>query len=106
MKHLDDASFDEAIQSAPGTLIVKFYADWCPDCRRIQRAYEEFPMQFPGLSFAELNTDESRAIAERYDVKGIPSFLVFREGNLAERLYSRDAKSVGQVTDFVASQAD
>ncbi|MHB9144134.1 MAG: thioredoxin family protein [Symbiobacteriia bacterium] len=106
MKRLNDTSFDQALRETAGTLIVKFYADWCPDCRRIERGYEGFPTQFPSLSFAEINTEESPEVAGRLDVKGIPSFLVFRDGGLVRRLYSRDAKSIGQVVDFVASQVE
>lgn len=105
MKHLNDASFDQTLQETRGTLIVKFYADWCPDCRRIQQAYAEFPARLPDLTFAEVNTQESVEVSRRFDVKGIPSFLVFRNGDLVERLYSRDAKSVRQVADFVTRQA-
>lgn len=106
MKLLNDRSFDQAIKEAEGTLIVKFAADWCVDCRRIDGAYAEFPGQFKSVAFATVDTEEALETAQRFEVKGIPSFLVFRNGELVDRLYSRDAKSVKQVTDFVAKQAD
>lgn len=102
MTVLTDATFEEALRDAPGLLIVKFYANWCPDCRRVEAAYRQFPERFPGLSFAELNTDENPATAGLYEVRGIPSFLVFEGGRLVDRLYSRDAKTVAQVEAFVA----
>ncbi|MGE5673387.1 MAG: thioredoxin family protein [Mycobacterium leprae] len=104
MQHLTDATFDAALRADGRTVVVKFYTDWCPDCHRIDKAYNEFPEQFAGLAFAEINSEESPAVSERFDVRGIPSFLVFRQGELVDRLYSRDAKSVKQVTDFVAKQ--
>jgi len=102
MTTLTDAVFAEALRQQPGFLVVKFYANWCPDCRRVEAAYRQFPERFPGLAFAELNTDENQGTARLYDVRGIPSFLVFEGGRLVDRLYSRDAKSVAQVEGFVS----
>lgn len=104
MRRLTKDNFEGALQESGETLIVKFYANWCPDCRRIEGAYEEFPTRFSSLSFAEVFTEESPELAERFDVKGIPTFLVFRNGDLVDRLYSRDAKTVKQVEEFVAKQ--
>lgn len=103
MRLLTTETFEEALREHPD-LIVKFTADWCPDCRRIESAYTEFPGKFAGLQFAEVDTVASKDLAERFDVRGIPSLLVFRSGELVDRLYSRDAKTVKQVEDFVARQ--
>lgn len=105
MRLLTSETFAEALQEQPD-LIVKFTADWCPDCRRIEAAYAEFPVKFEGLQFAEVDTVASKDLAERFDVRGIPSLLVFRGGELADRLYSRDAKTVKQVEEFVARQLE
>lgn len=102
MRQLTSQTFDTALQENP-ELIVKFAADWCPDCRRIEGAYATFPEKFPAVQFAEVDTVASPDLAERFDVRGIPSFLVFRNGQLVDRLYSRDAKTVKQVEDFVAA---
>lgn len=106
MKTLNDSSFDQALKEIDRTLIVKFSADWCPDCRRIDPAYINFPTKFPALEFAEIDTEESIAVSQRFDVRGIPSLLVFRNGELVDRLYSRDAKTVRQVEEFVARQPE
>ncbi|MGE5591996.1 MAG: thioredoxin family protein [Bacillota bacterium] len=102
MRVLTDDTFEPALREALGLLIVKFYANWCPDCRRVETAYRQFPERFPGVAFAELNTDENPQTASRYEVRGIPSFLVFQDGRLVDRLYSRDAKTVAQVEAFVS----
>ncbi len=100
MRRLTAESFDAAVREHPH-LIVNFTADWCPDCRRIKDAYAAFPERFPEMAFAVVDTEESPGLAERFDVRGIPSLLVFRGGELTDRLYSRDAKTVQQVEDFV-----
>jgi thioredoxin-like negative regulator of GroEL len=106
MKMLNDSSFDRALKEAQGTLVVKFSADWCVDCRRIEPAYKEFPTQFPAMEFAEIDTVESLQVSQRFDVRGIPSVLVFRNGELVDRLFSRDAKTARQVAEFVGRQAE
>lgn len=103
MKQLNDTNFDQWLQEHSDTVIVKFYADWCPDCRRIESAYEGFPNKYADAAFAEVNTEESPELAQRFEVRGIPSFMVFRQGQLIDRLYSRDAKSVSQVEQFVTT---
>ncbi len=103
MRRLTAESFDAAVREHPH-LIVNFTADWCPDCRRIKDAYAAFPERFPEIAFAVVDTEESPDLAERFDVRGIPSLLVFRGGELTDRLYSRDAKTVQQVEAFVTRQ--
>jgi thioredoxin-like negative regulator of GroEL len=93
--------FDQLI-AHEGKVIVKFYTDWCPDCHRIDKGFAEYAAANQSRAvFAEINADQVQEVAERFDVRGIPSFLVFEKGELVDRLYSRDAKSVKQVTDFV-----
>ncbi|MEW8978388.1 MAG: thioredoxin family protein [Symbiobacterium sp.] len=103
MQRLTAATFDAALREFDH-LVVNFSADWCPDCRRIKDAYAAFPERFPQLHFAVVDTDASPDLAERFDVRGIPTLLVFRKGDLVDRLYSRDAKTVRQVEEFVAKQ--
>ncbi|MDP9729731.1 thioredoxin family protein [Alicyclobacillus tolerans] len=94
--------FEEAIAS--GHVIVEVYANWCPDCRRIEgdmpKWAEEFASQF---QLYRINRDEVPEVAERYEVLGIPTFLVFENGELKNRLLSRDAKSAQQVHQFLVA---
>ena len=101
MRTLSGETFDSALREHKD-LIVNFSAGWCPDCRRIRDAYAGFPERFPETAFALVDTEASQDLAERFHVRGIPSLLVFRQGELVDRLYSRDAKTVGQVEAFVA----
>lgn len=92
--------FERFIADNP-TAIVKFFTDWCVDCSRIDKGFGEYAeANKDRAAFAEINADDVNEIASRYDVRGIPSLLVFRSGQLTERLYSRDAKTVKQVVEF------
>lgn len=100
MNIISEQAFDEAVKS--GKTVVEVYANWCPDCKRIEPMLESWATTY-GAQFTllRLNRDDIPEVAERYDVMGIPSFLVFEEGELTNRLLSRDAKSVRQVEDFL-----
>lgn len=98
-----EAEFDSVIAS--GRVIVEVYANWCPDCRRIEGRLTPWAERFSDrFAMFRVNRDEVPAVADRYEVLGIPSFLVFEDGELRGRLFSRDAKSAKQVEDFLALQ--
>ncbi|MFO7171872.1 MAG: thioredoxin family protein [Bacillota bacterium] len=93
--------FDQFVARHPRA-VVKFYTTWCPDCRRIEGTYAEYAeANAHRAAFAEVNAEEVPDLAQRFDVRGIPTFLVFEQGRLAARLYSRDAKTPQQVLDFL-----
>jgi thioredoxin-like negative regulator of GroEL len=106
MMNLSQNGFQCAVEESAYPVIVKFHAGWCPDCRRIEPAYAEFPDKYRNALFAAVDIEANPDLAQRFDVKGIPTFLVFREGRLADRLLSRDAKTSQQVEVFVAQQVN
>ncbi len=106
MEKLTSESFEQAVKQGQKKVIVKFYADWCPDCRRIESGAEQISRDFAGrFSFYAVNTEAEPRLAEKHNVKGIPSFLVFDKGEEITRLYSRDAKTVDQVQRFIEQLA-
>ncbi len=106
MEKLTAESFDHTLSHEQGKVIVKFYADWCPDCRRIESGAEQIAKDFAGrFKFYAVDTEAEPELAERFNVRGIPSFLVFDKGAETTRLYSRDAKTVEQVQKFIQELA-
>lgn len=99
----DVQAFDQAL-AHPGTTVVKFYTDWCPDCHRVAKAYESYAEeQQERALFVDVNAEEVPEAAERFAIRGIPTILVFRSGELVERLNSRDCKTAKQMVDFLDS---
>lgn len=97
----DVKAFDQALAHS-GTTVVKFYTDWCPDCHRVANAYEAYAEEHGEEAlFADVNAEEVIEAAERFAIRGIPTLLVFRNGNLVQRLNSRDCKTVKQMVDFL-----
>ena len=96
-----EAAFDCATEK--GRIVVEVYADWCPDCRRIEGRMPHWAAEFADrFRLLRVNRDAVPAVGERFDVLGIPTFLVFEDGELRARLFSRDAKTARQVESFLA----
>jgi thioredoxin-like negative regulator of GroEL len=98
---LNEKSFASFTNS--GSKVVEFIADWCGDFKRIAPDMPEITQSFTNYQFAEIDVDSEQQVAERYNVKGIPTFIVFEEGKEVGRLPSRDAKTKEQVMDFLNS---
>ena len=82
---LNTASFDELVLRSDKTVVVDFWAPWCPPCRVLGPTIDRLAEERPDLVVAKLNVDDSQEIADRYGIQGIPTVLVFRGGELVER---------------------
>lgn len=94
--------FNEVIHSGKEVL-VKFQAGWCPDCRRMDMFIDPIEEKYNNYTWYDVNRDELPEIAEKYEVMGIPSLLIFKNGEKKAHLHSANAKSPEQVTDFLES---
>ena len=96
--------FNEVIGSEKA-VIVKFYAGWCPDCTRMNMFIDPIIQEYSQYEWYEINRDDFPEIAEKYQVMGIPSLLIFKNGEKLAHLHSANAKSPEQVTEFLNAQA-
>jgi len=95
--------FNEVINSNE-PVIVKFEAGWCPDCRRMDMFIDPIVQDYNQYTWYEMNRDNFPEIAEEQQVMGIPSLLIFKNGEKLAHLHSANAKSPDQVTEFLNSQ--
>ncbi|MBC9785467.1 thioredoxin family protein [Heliobacterium chlorum] len=101
IEQLTTETFDETISASP-VYVVKFYTKWCPDCVRTDQGYKELSQSLAEKArFGQVDADAQPDLAQRFDIRGIPTLLVFREGKEADRLHSRDAKTKQQLDDFL-----
>ncbi|ELK48703.1 thioredoxin family protein [Halobacillus sp. ACCC02827] len=93
-------TFNEIIESEQ-PVIVKFQADWCPDCRRMDMFIGDILEEYNGYQWYDVNRDELPEMAEKYEVMGIPSLLIFKNGNKQAHLHSANAKTPEEVLEFL-----
>lgn len=93
--------FQEIIASNQ-EVIIKFFADWCPDCTRLNMFIGDIMNNYQKYEWYELNKDELPELADTYQVMGIPSLLLFKNGEKIAHLHSANAKTPEQVTEFLS----
>jgi len=84
---LSDAAFEEKIVSNKETYLVDFWAPWCGPCRLVAPIIEELAGEYEGsLKVAKINVDDHQATATKFGVMNIPTLLIFKDGELKERI--------------------
>lgn len=96
---MDKESFAQAVEGQKS--VVMFSADWCPDCRVIEPDLPEIEKNNTSFTFYHADRDEFIDICQEYDVFGIPSFLVFHEGEEVGRFVSKDRKTKEEIQAFL-----
>ena len=80
-KSVTDQSFQDDVLGAQGPVLVDFWAEWCGPCRMIAPALEEIAVELvEKVTIAKLNIDENPETPGRYGVRGIPTMLLFKDG--------------------------
>ena len=81
-----DADFARIVADSDVPVVVDFYADWCGPCKMMAPVFDDFAREHQGeVLVAKLDTDRNQATARQYDVRGIPTLIVFRKGKEAAR---------------------
>ena len=82
--HLTDDSFDTDVLKADGLILVDFWAEWCGPCKMIAPILDEIADEYQGkLTVAKLNIDQNPGTAPKYGIRGIPTLLLFKNGQVA-----------------------
>ena len=83
-KPVSDASFDHDVLKAPGPVLVDFWAEWCGPCKQIGPYLEEISNEMAGeVTVANVNIDDNPMAPSKYGVRGIPTLILFKEGQVA-----------------------
>ena len=103
IKHITDSSFEADVLQADKPVLVDYWAEWCGPCKMIAPILDEVAVAFEGkLQIAKMNVDENRDIPAKFGIRGIPTLMLFKDGQLAATKVG--AMSKAQLTAFIDQQ--
>ena len=84
VNHITDDSFEQAVVNAEVPVVVDYWAEWCAPCREIAPALEEIATELAGrVTIAKMNVDENPQTPSKFGVRGIPTLMLFKGGEVA-----------------------
>ncbi len=85
--HLNENDFERVVLGSESLAVVDFYADWCGPCRLVGPVIEGLSRDYDGkVRFVKVNTDDNQRLAAKYDIMSIPTVVIFRNGQVIDRL--------------------
>jgi len=102
IQHTSDAGFDSDVLKADKPVLVDYWAEWCGPCKMIAPILDEVSKDYDGrLKIAKMNVDENRDVPAKFGIRGIPTLMLFKGGQLAATKVG--ALSKAQLTAFIDS---
>lgn len=104
MKSIQSVEQFNEIIASDKPVIIKFYADWCPDCKRMDMFIGEIIDQYNQYDWYQVNSDEVEGLAQKYEVMGIPSLLIFQNSEKLAHRHSAYTKTPDDVLEFLQEE--
>ena len=100
--HITDDTFEQEVLQSQTPVLVDYWAEWCGPCKMIAPALDQIASEYAGrLKVAKLNIDENQSTPPRYGIRGIPTLMLFKNGNLEATKVGAVSKS--QLAAFIDS---
>lgn len=102
INHVSDDTFQSQVLQSDTPVLVDYWAEWCGPCKMIAPVLDEVAKEYEGrLKVAKLNIDENQATPPKYGIRGIPTLMLFKNGNIEATKVGAVSKS--QLTAFIDS---
>jgi thioredoxin 1 len=103
--HVSDESFEEEVLKSTGPVLIEYWAEWCGPCKMIAPILEELAGEYGGkIKVAKFNIDDNPVTPPKYGIRGIPTLMLFKNGNVEATKVGAVSKS--QLADFIESNVD
>ena len=103
IKHTSDASFEADVLQSTKPVLVDYWAEWCGPCKMIAPILDEVAGAYEGkLQIAKMNVDENREVPAKFGIRGIPTLMLFKDGQIAATKVG--ALSKAQLMAFIDEQ--
>lgn len=100
---VSDAEFESEVLQAGGPVLVDFWAEWCGPCKQLSPLVDEIAAEMAGkMKVVKVNIDESPEAPTKYGVRGIPTLMIFRDGQVVDTRVGGMPKS--QLTEWISSR--
>ncbi|MBF0621881.1 MAG: thioredoxin TrxC [Magnetococcales bacterium] len=97
---VNDSEFQKEVIQSPIPVLVDYWASWCMPCRQLAPSLEVMAEEFAGrLKVAKVNTEENPVLAQRFQIHGVPTLIIFEKGRIKERISG--ALPVGQLRNWI-----
>ena len=97
VSHVNQQDFKKSVIENPRIVLVDFYADWCGPCKAVAPIIDELSTEMPNVTFVKVNVDENQDVASEYSIFSIPTFLIFKNGQVVSQLVGAQGKEAFQV---------
>lgn len=93
IQNVSESSFDALIKSASGPVIVDFWAPWCGPCRTLAPILDDLASEAgSAITIAKVNVDENGGLAQKFNIRSIPTLLFFKGGELKDQMVGLASK--------------
>lgn len=100
--YVTDSTFEDEVLNSERPVILDFWAEWCGPCKMIAPILDEVADEYKGkLTVAKINVDENQETPQKYAVRGIPTLMIFKDGQVADTKVGAVSKS--QLSAFIDS---
>jgi len=102
ISHLTDETFEKEVLQSNIPVLVDYWAEWCGPCKMIAPILDSLTNEYAGkLKISKLNIDDNQQVPQKYGVRGIPTLMIFKNGNVEATKVGALSKS--QLTAFIDS---